>query len=75
MADIAASRLSIAFSNFLRGYVIVDHRAIMLREPFTAKPCVQFYTTKRLVGEVRDYPSNQTDQVRGELVCIHSRDE
>lgn len=49
----AASSLSIAVGDFKRAYLIVDRVGIRtLRDPFTAKPFVQFYTTKRVGGEV-----------------------
>ncbi len=55
MPDVAANSLSIAFGNFRRGYVIVDRITQMLRDPFTAKPYVSFYTTRRVGGCVRDF--------------------
>lgn len=55
MPDIAADSLSIAFGNFQRGYTIVDRNTTMLRDPFTAKPYVLFYTTKRVGGAMRDF--------------------
>lgn len=49
----AASSLSVAVADFKRAYLIVDRIGIRtLRDPFTAKPFVQFYTTKRVGGEV-----------------------
>lgn len=49
----AASSLSIAFGNFKRGYTIVDRMGVrMLRDPYTNKPYVGFYTTKRVGGAV-----------------------
>ena len=49
----AASSLSIAFGNFQRGYTIVDRMGMrMLRDPYTNKPYVGFYTTKRVGGAV-----------------------
>lgn len=49
----AASSLSIAFGNFRRGYTIVDRVGMrMLRDPYTNKPYVGFYTTKRVGGMV-----------------------
>jgi HK97 family phage major capsid protein len=57
MPDIAASSLSIAFANFKEGYEIKDHRVgiRVLRDPYTAKPYVQFYTTKRVGGDVTNF--------------------
>lgn len=49
----AANSLSIAFGNFKRGYTIVDRIGTrMLRDPYTNKPYVGFYTTKRVGGMV-----------------------
>ncbi len=49
----AASALSVAVGDFKRAYLIVDRIGIRtLRDPFTAKPFVKFYTTKRVGGEV-----------------------
>lgn len=49
----AANSLSIAFGNFKRGYTIVDRvGSRMLRDPFSNKPYVGFYTTKRVGGMV-----------------------
>ena len=53
MPDKAASSLSIAFGNFERGYTITDRMATrILRDPFTNKPFVHFYATKRVGGGV-----------------------
>lgn len=49
----AANSLSIGFGNFKRGYTIVDRVGMrMLRDPYTNKPYVGFYTTKRVGGMV-----------------------
>ncbi len=56
MPDIAANTLSIAFGDFRRGYLVVDRAGVrVLRDPFSAKPYVLFYTTKRVGGGVQDY--------------------
>ncbi len=56
MPDIAASSLSVAFGDFRRGYLVVDRAGIrVLRDPYSAKPYVLFYTTKRVGGGVQDY--------------------
>jgi HK97 family phage major capsid protein len=56
MPDIAANSLSIAFGDFNRGYLIVDRSGVtVLRDPYTAKPYVLFYTTKRVGGGVQDF--------------------
>ncbi|HEY1630634.1 MAG TPA: phage major capsid protein [Rhizomicrobium sp.] len=56
MPDIASNAYSIAFGDFARGYLIVDRVGIRtLRDPFTAKPYVLFYTTKRVGGGVQNF--------------------
>jgi len=56
MPDVAAGSLSIAFGDFQRGYLIVDRAGVrVLRDPFTAKPYVLFYTTKRVGGGVQNF--------------------
>jgi HK97 family phage major capsid protein len=56
MPDIAANSYSIAFGDFRRGYLIVDRAGVrVLRDPYTAKPYVLFYTTKRVGGGVQDF--------------------
>ncbi len=48
---IAANSLSLAFGDFAEAYTIVDRMGIRtLRDPFTAKPYVVFYSTKRTGG-------------------------
>lgn len=49
----AANSLSVAFGNFRRGYTVVDRVGMrMLRDPYSNKPYVGFYTTKRVGGMV-----------------------
>lgn len=56
MPAIAADAYAIAFGNFKLGYQIVDRQGIrVLRDPFTAKPYVLFYTTKRTGGAVLNF--------------------
>ncbi len=56
MPDIAADAAAIAFGDFQRGYLIVDRMGIrILRDPYSAKPYVLFYTTKRVGGGVQDF--------------------
>ncbi|WP_084192599.1 phage major capsid protein [Parasphingorhabdus marina] len=53
MPDIAADSLSIAFGNFRAGYLIAERSATrILRDPFTNKPFVHFYATRRVGGQV-----------------------
>jgi HK97 family phage major capsid protein len=56
MPDIAADSFSVAFGNFARAYLIVDRIGIrVLRDPYSNKPYVMFYTTKRVGGGVQDF--------------------
>jgi len=56
MPDITADATAIAFGDFSRGYLIVDRIGIrVLRDPYSAKPYVLFYTTKRVGGGVQDF--------------------
>jgi HK97 family phage major capsid protein len=56
MPDIGANSLSIAFGDFKRGYVVVDRQGVrVLRDPYSAKPYVLFYTTKRVGGGIQDF--------------------
>ena len=55
MPDVAANALPIAFGNFRNGYIITERRATsILRDPYTNKPYVNFYATKRIGGQVLD---------------------
>ena len=54
MPDVAANAFPVAFGDFNRGYQIVDRFGTrILRDPYTAKPFVLFYTTKRVGGGIR----------------------
>ncbi|MBI4275952.1 MAG: phage major capsid protein [Rhizobiales bacterium] len=56
MPGIADGSYSIAFGDFRRGYLIVDRLGVrVLRDPYSAKPYVLFYTTKRVGGGVQDF--------------------
>ncbi len=49
---------SIIFGNFNRAYQVVDRQgATVLRDPYSAKPYVEFYTTKRVGGNVVNFES------------------
>ena len=55
MPDIGGGAASVAFGDFRRGYLIADRQGVrVLRDPFSAKPYVLFYTTKRVGGGVQD---------------------
>ncbi len=56
MPTAAANSLSVAVGDFKAGYQIVDRRGIrILRDPFTEKPFVKFYATKRVGGDVINF--------------------
>ena len=56
MPDIATAIFGIAFGDFHRGYLIVDRIGVrILRDPYTAKPYVLFYVTKRVGGGMQDF--------------------
>lgn len=53
MPDIAADSLSIAFGHFKAGYLIAERTETqILRDPYSHKPFVHFYATKRVGGQV-----------------------
>jgi HK97 family phage major capsid protein len=53
---LATGSLSLALGDFKKGYLIVDRVGIRtLRDPYTAKPYVVFYTTKRTGGGAMNY--------------------
>lgn len=56
MPSIAADTFPIAFGDFRRGYLVVDRLGVrVLRDPYSAKPYVLFYTTKRVGGGIQDF--------------------
>lgn len=56
MPDLAANAYPVAFGDFQRGYLIVDRRGTtILRDPYTAKPYVKFYATRRVGGGVTNF--------------------
>lgn len=56
MPDVATDAFAIAFGDFARGYLIVDRAGVrVLRDPYSAKPYVLFYVTKRVGGGVQNF--------------------
>lgn len=56
MSDLAANNLAVAFGDFKAGYQIVDRIGIrVVRDIYTNKPFVLFYTTKRVGGAVKNF--------------------
>lgn len=51
MPDVAANSTPILFGDFKQTYLIIDRIGVrVLRDPYTQKPYVLFYTTKRVGG-------------------------
>lgn len=56
MPDIAANATPIAFGDFSQGYTIAERPDLrVLRDPFSAKPHVLFYASKRVGGDISDF--------------------
>ncbi|SLN59742.1 phage major capsid protein [Pseudooctadecabacter jejudonensis] len=56
MPDIGSDATAIAFGDFGAGYTVAERPDLrVLRDPFSAKPHVLFYATKRVGGAVSDY--------------------
>ena len=56
MPDITSDATAIAFGDFGAGYTVAERPDLrVLRDPFSAKPHVLFYATKRVGGAVSDY--------------------
>ena len=61
MPDIATDAHAVAFGDFKRGYLIVDRVGVrVLRDPYSSKPYILFYTTKRVGGGVQDFDAIKT---------------
>jgi HK97 family phage major capsid protein len=61
MPDIATDAHAIAFGDFKRGYLIVDRVGVrLLRDPYSNKPYVMFYVTKRVGGGIQDFDAIKT---------------
>lgn len=56
MPNVAGAALAVAFGNFAQAYTIVDRQGTrVLRDPFSAKPFVEFYVTRRVGGDVVNF--------------------
>jgi HK97 family phage major capsid protein len=56
VADIGGNAYPIFFANFKRAYLIIDRLGTrVLRDPYSVKPFVSFYTTKRVGGGIVMY--------------------
>lgn len=64
MADVGAGNLAVACADWKEFYTIVDRAGIrVLRDPYTAKPYVLFYTTKRVGGDVLNFEAGVIGKV------------
>jgi len=62
--DIGAGKYPLYFGNFKRAYLIVDRFGIrVLRDPFSSKPYILFYTTKRVGGGIVMYEAIKTMKI------------
>ncbi len=56
MPDITSGADAVAFGDFSAGYTVAERPDLrVLRDPFSAKPHVLFYATKRIGGDVSDF--------------------
>ncbi|RWF02992.1 phage major capsid protein [Mesorhizobium sp.] len=56
MPTVGAGTLPVAFGDFRAGYTVVDRLGIRtLRDPYSSKPFVEFYTRQRVGGDVVDF--------------------
>ena len=56
MPSMTTDATALAFGDFKRGYLIVDRIGVrVLRDPYSSKPYVLFYTTKRVGGGVQNF--------------------
>ena len=64
MEAVAANALAIAYGDFSVGYTIVDKLGLtVLRDPFTSKGNVIFYTSKRVGGDVTNFDAIKIQKV------------
>lgn len=64
MPEITTDSLSVVFGNFMEAYQIVDRMGIrVLRDPYTSKPWVKFYSTKRVGGGVVNFEALKIGKV------------
>jgi HK97 family phage major capsid protein len=56
MPNMLTNKLAIAFGDFNAGYTVAERPDLrILRDPFSAKPHVMFYASKRVGGDVSDF--------------------
>ena len=56
MPSVGSNTYPLAFADWSRAYLVIDRIGVrILRDPFTNKPYVQFYTTKRVGGGIANF--------------------
>lgn len=64
VADVGSNALAMAYGDFRRAYQIVDRQGVrVLRDPYTAKPYIKFYTTKRVGGGVVNFEAIKIQKI------------
>lgn len=64
MPAVALNALSLAYGDFKKAYTIVDRMGIrILRDPYTDKPNIKFYTTKRVGGAVVNFEAIKLQKI------------
>ena len=56
MPAVAGAALAVAIADWAEAYMVVDRLGVTIqRDPFTQKPMVEFYTRKRVGGDVVNF--------------------
>ncbi len=64
MPALAADALAVVYADFNEFYTIVDRFGIrILRDPYTTKPYIKFYTNKRVGGDVTNFEAGKIQKV------------
>lgn len=64
MPAIGAGNLAMGFGNIREAYTIVDRQGVrILRDPYSSKPYVEFYTTRRVGGDVVNFEAVKLGQI------------
>ena len=59
-----ANATPVAYGDWKKAYVILDRQGMeVLRDPFTNKPFVRFYTTKRVGGGVVNFEAYKLGKI------------
>lgn len=65
MPNVANNALSVAIADWREFYTIIDRMGIrVLRDPYTSKPYVRFYTTKRVGGAVTNFEAGKILKIK-----------